>query len=78
MGHLKVPFEKNWSGQQMAGGGIWSSLGVMSSVLLSWAQMVADCHIVCLKLFSFKIKIKTYCFKRELAVDQREYEFKLL
>lgn len=27
---------------------------------------------------SFKIKIKTYCFKKELAVDQREYEFKLL
>ena len=52
MDYLKVPFE-NWRGWQMELEGIWSCLGVMSSVLLSWAQTVADCHIVCLMLFFF-------------------------
>lgn len=56
MGHLKVPFEKNWSGGHMAGGGIWSCLGVLSSVLLSWAQMVADCHIVSEAFLLLKLK----------------------
>lgn len=62
-----------WQGRHL----VLSGCAVLCVVELGCCWWLLTVTLCVWSFSSFKIKIKTYCFKRELAVDQREYEFKL-